>query len=230
MRRYLRNFVVQTRWQAVLFSLASTLAIAGADENFGIKGLKLGDSKTEVEAYLDSSPWDCQGYAQKAEDCKDLSIPFSVAGYSCNVKQLLFWSEEPLTAHQRYQNALVRAMNHKSYIKRTEPYKDKSKLYLATILCDDSSAQLAKPSSQAGAGAQSDKGDWGLIEAALTRKYGDPNRLEDSVVWLQNQQRIELRVSRSVQLKLFDTKIMLRREADDALREKERVQRSLEDI
>jgi hypothetical protein len=69
-----------------------------------------------------------------------------------------------------------------------------------------------------------------LIEAALTKKYGKPNRLADSVFWSNNKQRIELKAGWSVELELFDEEVMQRREADDALRERQRIQDSLEDI
>lgn len=193
-------------------------------ENFGIKRLELGRTKKEVEAYLDAYPLDCQDVSKKAEDCKELSISFTVAGYLCYVNQLLFWSDAPLDASQKYMNFLERQAG------RIEPFEDKSKLYSAKIVCGDSNGLPALPSSQASEQAQSDNGNWELIEAALTKKYGEPNRLADSVFWSNNKQRIELKAGWSVELELFDEQVMQRREADDALRERQRIQDSLEDI
>jgi hypothetical protein len=110
-----------------MFSLISAGAMADGFETLGIKGLELGAAKKEVEAYLDAYPLDCQDVSKKAEDCKELSISFTVAGYLCYVNQLAFWSEEPLDAGQKYMNLLARQAG------RIERHEDKSKLYLAKL-------------------------------------------------------------------------------------------------
>ena len=190
-------------------------------ENFGIKGIELGSSKKEVEEYLDAYPLDCEDISDQATDCREQSIPITVANYLCFTQRLLYWSDEPLDAVREYldrQDA------------RFERHEDRSKLYSARIVCGNSngSPSVASPAADEQTGSDEDR--WVLIEAALVRKYGEPNRSPGALVWSNGEQRIELRVDQSVELELFDLGIMKKRENDDAARREQHIRESLEDI
>ena len=190
-------------------------------EKFGIKGVELGRSKKEVEHYLDAHPLDCKDTYTKAMDCLELSIPITVANYLCFVNQLLYWSDEPLDPVREY---LPRNDD------RFKRYEDRSKLYSARIVCGDANGSPSVASPAAEEQASSDEDRWGLIEAALLRKYGEPRRSSDALVWSNGKQRITLMVNQSVELELVDLEMVEKREADDAARKEQHIQESLEDI
>jgi hypothetical protein len=190
-------------------------------ENFGVKGVELGGSKKEVEAYLDAYPLDCKDTSTQATDCLELSIPITVANYLCFVNQLLYWSDEPLDPVREY---LERNDD------RFKRYEDQSKLYSARIVCGDANGSPSVASPAAEEQASSDEDRWGLIEAALVRKYGEPSRSSGALVWSNGKQRITLMVNQSVELELVDLEMVEKREADDAARKEQHIQESLEDI